>query len=485
MNSEGPGFWMSLLMCSAAVFGTLAAGFTLWALWSFARTLRHRHRAIRALFVMTFTFVILAGGALAMWTYWNARSVHREIVRARSAGEPLTFAELRGTPSEAASRAGNDYRTVFNLFSKASTMEAKPDAVLGPLWVYSIAEAYREWLAGRSPSPPTDEQIDQARRVLHDNRAAFEQLDRAAEKQSVYLSWESELRGFGAQVPSLDDIIFLAEVGWLRTLVALAEGDSDAAVASVHSQVRMLRIFRTEPFLIHYLVRTAIAALIAGDVATMIESGRLSEAQLRQLMRDVAAMDDPEGIVAALVAERVYICEAMGLGNPASVQTIGAYHGSTSWATKNAMLASLMKYHGQAIDAARQGWPDLLGQLARIKPGSFVAQLAPSFTGVVMLIGRTLVDGRAARLAIACELYRREHGELPGALDELVPQFIEEVPADPFDGRPLRYKRQGDTVLIYSVHQNRTDDGGVIEAQGADPPDWGVRLRLGGAGAGG
>ena len=67
-------------------------------------------------------------------------------------------------------------------------------------------------------------------------------------------------------------------------------------------------------------------------------------------------------------------------------------------------------------------------------------------------------DLAAARLVVALQLHRREHGAFPERLDALVPDELEAVPLDPFDGRPFRYdaKRR----IVYSVGKNLVDDGG-------------------------
>ena len=46
-------------------------------------------------------------------------------------------------------------------------------------------------------------------------------------------------------------------------------------------------------------------------------------------------------------------------------------------------------------------------------------------------------------------------------LSDLVPTFLEEVPTDPFDGIPLRYKQLIKGYLLYSIGEDGVDDGGV------------------------
>jgi hypothetical protein len=67
---------------------------------------------------------------------------------------------------------------------------------------------------------------------------------------------------------------------------------------------------------------------------------------------------------------------------------------------------------------------------------------------------------RLARTALAVERFRLAHGRLPESLGELVPEFLPVVPADPFDGQPLRYRVLSKGYMVYSVGDDGHDDGG-------------------------
>jgi hypothetical protein len=43
--------------------------------------------------------------------------------------------------------------------------------------------------------------------------------------------------------------------------------------------------------------------------------------------------------------------------------------------------------------------------------------------------------------------------------------LLQRVPADPYDGAPLRYRRHDDRVVIYSVAMDRQDDGGTFDGK--------------------
>jgi hypothetical protein len=59
------------------------------------------------------------------------------------------------------------------------------------------------------------------------------------------------------------------------------------------------------------------------------------------------------------------------------------------------------------------------------------------------------------RLVVACRFYEIRHGRLPETLDALVPEFLSEVPRDPFDGKPFRYLPG--KAVVYSIGEDLKD----------------------------
>jgi hypothetical protein len=67
----------------------------------------------------------------------------------------------------------------------------------------------------------------------------------------------------------------------------------------------------------------------------------------------------------------------------------------------------------------------------------------------------------AARTGVSVERYRLAKGMLPEKLDDLAPQFMDAVPDDPFDGKPLRYAKREKGYVVYSIGPNMEDDHGT------------------------
>ncbi|MCH5372916.1 MAG: hypothetical protein JJ992_02980 [Planctomycetes bacterium] len=91
---------------------------------------------------------------------------------------------------------------------------------------------------------------------------------------------------------------------------------------------------------------------------------------------------------------------------------------------------------------------------------------------------------RALIVVLAGQAFRRDHGQFPKTLDELVPAYLEEVPLDNFDGKPLKYRFNPDGPVVYSVYKNLSDDGGqewnwqTLAPLEPWPSDYGLRMQL-------
>jgi type II secretory pathway pseudopilin PulG len=91
---------------------------------------------------------------------------------------------------------------------------------------------------------------------------------------------------------------------------------------------------------------------------------------------------------------------------------------------------------------------------------------------------RSQAQLRCAVAATALERYRLAHGRWPDSLAALVPEFLREVPTDPYDGAPLRFRRLVDQVIVYSVGADGEDDGGNVTWLHPNTPGTDLGFRL-------
>jgi tRNA A-37 threonylcarbamoyl transferase component Bud32 len=76
---------------------------------------------------------------------------------------------------------------------------------------------------------------------------------------------------------------------------------------------------------------------------------------------------------------------------------------------------------------------------------------------------REQANSQAALVALAAERYRLVKKDWPADLAALVPGYLAEIPRDPFDGQPMRYRRIPDGITIYAVGLDGVDNQGALD----------------------
>ena len=84
----------------------------------------------------------------------------------------------------------------------------------------------------------------------------------------------------------------------------------------------------------------------------------------------------------------------------------------------------------------------------------------------------------AAAVGVACERYRQKFGQWPVTLDMIPKDILAEIPIDPFTGKPIVYKRLSDSIAVYTVGPDLTDDGGDFfdPVTGGKGTDFGIEI---------
>lgn len=71
---------------------------------------------------------------------------------------------------------------------------------------------------------------------------------------------------------------------------------------------------------------------------------------------------------------------------------------------------------------------------------TLLAAVVPTWEAVAKAVATDCFSCRATEIVVAAELYRRRNGKRPFSLSELVPAFLDSVPADPYKpDSPLNY----------------------------------------------
>lgn len=320
-----------------------------------------------------------------------------------------------------------------------------------------------------------------------------------------------------ALLPAIDVLRNVARVLEADAKLAAVSGDGATALADLTALVSLAeQTFQPNAFLVDQLVGIAIFG-VATDTANSILAETpevFSDPHLRDLAHRIAAFrggsmsidfglerlaaddllqraftDDghgngritPEGI--KLMSDLVDAKRSMtyllrpidGDGAPAFVAKV---IGPGAAALVGSRLENHDKYH-LVLDemiAARQGpawlWEKSDGEILEkhglnslydSPPGMrywLPSLMLPGVHAVFNAAERAIQRRDTTEVAIALTLWKRRHDQWPERLEQLVPELLPGLPPDRVDGKPLRYVVRDGQAVVYSIGQDRDDDGG-------------------------
>lgn len=93
--------------------------------------------------------------------------------------------------------------------------------------------------------------------------------------------------------------------------------------------------------------------------------------------------------------------------------------------------------------------------------------LAPILPGTARGNAAALATSGDARhelvvIGLAAKRYQIATGSFPRKLENLVPEYVDHVPADPFGDGAMHMKRDGNDLVLYSAGADCRDDGGAL-----------------------
>jgi hypothetical protein len=131
--------------------------------------------------------------------------------------------------------------------------------------------------------------------------------------------------------------------------------------------------------------------------------------------------------------------------------------------------AWLLDFFNKAVAIARLPPSEQLSRFQQLedtlrKGPALAKMLMPALVNLVErdLTTRARLD--CATAAIAVERFRLARGSWPNSLEEVVAaKLLDRVPVDVFDGKPLRYRKTANGVVVYSVGPDGTYKGDALD----------------------
>ena len=300
------------------------------------------------------------------------------------------------------------------------------------------------------------------------------------------------------------------------TMQALYTNDFQEAFLNAGGGADLVRLYANEPMEISVLIRIACAGIAVAVTWEGLQRADWSDQQLAALQAKWEGMEFFANMDRVMGAERVFgiagMADARKATNAAQLDPFGFLSGAPTNTSFGDWMGELFKNPGSALKDVYERYPkfwmwksswsyeeELCGlqmntavveMCRRIKTVGYcapsLAELSTQTSNIFLaypkaeshfLGGYYAVKGALERglvkaaqaecsrrlliTAIALQRYHLRHSAWPDTLDQLVPDFLAQVPSDFMDGKPLRYKPVKDgRYLLYSVGENGIDDGG-------------------------
>jgi hypothetical protein len=267
----------------------------------------------------------------------------------------------------------------------------------------------------------------------------------------------------------------------LEARVRAHRGDWTGAAEAIEAIHRLAGSLEYEPILVSQLVRIAVNGMGRGTLQALLPHAEWTDQEMARLQASLERIDYGPAMVRTMQGERAWGIDIfhnphklseLGVKDDVSDGRLGLQHDDLLFYldTMERFVAAVRLPAPANLDTALEIDAEVKGTLggagAVTQPRYAISSvLLPALWQVPQAGLRGDAQNRAAAAAIACERFRRAEGRLPKSLDELAPKYLAEVPIDPFDGKPLRYVVEDDGFKVYSVGQDRTDDGGRFDEE--------------------
>lgn len=415
------------------------------------------------------------------WLTQGRRLLQAELDAIKAKGQPITTAEM------------NQWQAI---------PEGTRD--ITPLWVEALrpfdSPPYNATTVGiplvgtGPPLPALDQPIgfteaDLIRKFLDQHRALIARLHKVAREEGAVRYQRDFSEGIGMILSEVQQVRSATRALELEFHTLVRNGKIDEAIDNIVTRHAVGETLAHDPILISMLMRIAVQGTVLASARDLAATQSLSDEQLARLQSIVRSIDFHPQIAEALIGERAMTYQTFHIpidlrSNEISPEGVAETTDDANKVRRPEDCAMALQMLARLLEAAEQPHPQAIAdtwaveqQLKQLREESPLQSvrymqtllLMPAVSAAATINAKGTAVCEVTDAVLAVRRYALEHGEAPPGLESLVPKYLPELPRDPFDGMPLRYRREGERVTIYSVGENQSDEGGSGNLSDGDP----------------
>ncbi len=286
--------------------------------------------------------------------------------------------------------------------------------------------------------------LAQQKKLIEENSPAFEEIRKGLNQE--YFSPPS--LALSRSLKPLSEFRGLARMLWLDAKVKEETGDWKGAANSALDSIKMGGQVPRGGELTAYLVGLAIQSGGRKELKLVVSHLSAEEAKAVERRLETIISSRTPYIETLRDTARSNKAEmTKTIPNLPIVRTmyLGYYHSGM----KKIMDEIEMPYPQRSIDRKMR------------KANLFYGLLAETWLTAGFKYEQNRTNFSFLSISLALHAYKKEHGNFPKSLDDLVPGYLSKLPDDPFAMKGgFKYKLNGDQYLLYSLGPDGKDDGG-------------------------
>jgi hypothetical protein len=318
------------------------------------------------------------------------------------------------------------------------------------------------------------------REYLRQMQSTLIQLRRASAMSGCYFEHEYAQPSIDMLLPELAHMRQLARVLAVDARVKVADGKVGEAIEDIIAMHRLSLHVSTEPILISGLVAVAIDSMSIDMLEGILTMVIPAQADLAAWKFD-EAFSYRRALRRCMAGEEAFGMSAFAmLGGDSDTATMLRYHGvnpdtampiagpywrvfllANDLAEYRIQMKSLREMASQDFSAVLPNLDAMQKRSETQRMGLMCNLLMPTQSRAFKSFVRGEVRHRLADMAVAAAAYRAKNGKYPAQAQDLVPDFIGDVPIDPYDNKPLRLIATPTGIRLYSVGEDMKDGGGA------------------------
>lgn len=325
-------------------------------------------------------------------------------------------------------------------------------------------------------------------------------------------------QGYNLLIPNLSSCKKLVIYFGAGSQLSLHNGENHEALERLLPQIRLPRLIESDRLAISELVRFAVISFAKSATWEALQSKGWTDANLGKIQTAWESQEFINSAVAGLQGELVYEGASYKLlrnSNDDTFKVLFEWRNLTifgdenweppvweKWMSNLPFGDHIVKFlqkqifcrtwrfawsHQHQLRSARQihGLLEISRTLAKEKSFSGVYDAIEQFTQdaerrnfydslrfpespsylmlakIISKAARAQTERSTALCAIALQRFALRNGKFPASLEFLVPEFLQSVPIDYFDGKPMKYFLNPDeSFILYSVGEDGEDNHG-------------------------